>query len=100
MCGDKQVRLGEPAYKVLLALIERAGETLNRETLIARAWGTTFIEESNLRTAIASLRRALKDAGSARSYIATVVSEGYRFVEPVVFGNYVATQPSTPMQLS
>lgn len=100
MCGDKRVRLGEPAYNILLALIERAGETVKRETLIARAWGTTHIEESNLRTAIAAVRRALKDAGSARSYITTVAREGYRFVEPVVLGEAGAGQPGTPMQLS
>lgn len=100
LCGDKQVRLGEPAYNVLLVLIEHAGETVDRETLIVRAWGSAFIEESNLRTAIAALRRALNEADPTRPYIATVARGGYRFVEPVAFIDLSTTQRGIPLQLA
>src|SRR5258708_9327779 len=100
LCGGQQVRLSGPAYNVLLALIENAGEVVARETLIARAWGSIHVEESSLRSAIAALRRALTEAGSKRPYVATVARRGYRFVEPLVFGEPASSRRGLPAQLS
>lgn len=100
LCGGQQVRLSGPAYNVLLALIENAGEVVARETLIARAWGSIHVEESSLRSAIAALRRALSEAGSKRPYVATVARRGYRFVEPLVFGEPASSRGGLPAQLS
>jgi DNA-binding winged helix-turn-helix (wHTH) protein len=36
--GDKPVRLGSRAFDILTALVERAGEVVSKEELIARAW--------------------------------------------------------------
>ena len=36
--GDKPVRLGSRAFDILTALVERAGEVVGKEELIARAW--------------------------------------------------------------
>ena len=36
--GDKPVRLGSRAFDILTALVERAGEVIGKEALIARAW--------------------------------------------------------------
>jgi Transcriptional regulatory protein, C terminal len=71
-----------------------------RETLIARAWGSIHVEESSLRSAIAALRRALSEAGSKRPYVATVARRGYRFVEPLVFGEPASSRGCLPAQLS
>jgi hypothetical protein len=71
-----------------------------RETLIARAWGSIHVEESSLRSAIAALRRALSEAGSKRPYVATVARRGYRFVEPLVFGEPASSRGGLPAQLS
>ena len=46
--GDKPVRLGSRAFDILAALVERAGEVVGKEELIARAWPQTFVEEANL----------------------------------------------------
>ena len=100
LCGGQQVRLSGPAYNVLLALIENAGEVVARETLITRAWGSIHVEESSLRSAIAALRRALSEAGSKRPYVATVARRGYRFTEPVVFGEPASIRGGLPTQLS
>jgi predicted ATPase/DNA-binding winged helix-turn-helix (wHTH) protein len=100
LCGGEQVRLSGPAYNVLLALIDNAGEVVDRERLIARAWGSIHVEESSLRSAVAALRRAFKAAGGRRSYVRTVARKGYCFVEPVVFGEPVATRGGLPAQFS
>jgi predicted ATPase/DNA-binding winged helix-turn-helix (wHTH) protein len=89
--GDMPLHLGSRAYGVLLALVESAGQVVDKETLMTRAWGAIHVEECNLRTAIANLRRAL-DVGSRRTYVATAQRSGYRFVAPVTFASVSATR--------
>ena len=57
--GDRPVRLGSRAFDILAALVERPGEVLGKEQLIARAWPQTIVEESNLKIQVSALRRAL-----------------------------------------
>src|SRR5271165_6118834 len=81
--GDKPVRLGSRAFDILAALVERAGEVVGKEELIARAWPQTFVEEANLKIQISALRRALGDGQNGHRYIVTVPGQGYNFVAPV-----------------
>jgi predicted ATPase/DNA-binding winged helix-turn-helix (wHTH) protein len=81
--GDKPVRLGGRAFDILTALVERAGEVVGREELIARAWPTTFVEEANLKFQVSALRRALGDGQGDNRYVVTVVGRGYNFVAPI-----------------
>ena len=81
--GDRQVRLGGRAFDILASLVERAGEVVGKEQLIARAWPQTYVEESNLKIQMSALRRALGDGHGGHRYIATVPGRGYSFVAPV-----------------
>src|SRR5882757_1107377 len=81
--GDKPVRLGSRAFDILAALVERAGEVVGKEELIARAWPQTFVEEPNLKIQISALRRALGDGQGDHRFIVTVPGRGYNFVAPV-----------------
>jgi DNA-binding winged helix-turn-helix (wHTH) protein len=81
--GDRPVRLGGRAFDILTALVERAGEVVGREELIARAWPTTFVEEANLKIQVSALRRALGDGQGDNRYVVTVVGRGYNFVAPI-----------------
>jgi predicted ATPase/DNA-binding winged helix-turn-helix (wHTH) protein len=81
--GDKPVRLGSRAFDILIALVERAGEVVGKDELIARAWPETFVEEANLKIQVSALRRALGDGQGDNRYIATVVGRGYNFVAAV-----------------
>ena len=74
--GAKPVRLGSRAFDILTFLLERAGEVVGKEELIAHAWPQTFVEESNLKIHSA-LRRALGDG------VITVPGRGYNFVAAV-----------------
>ena len=78
--GEKPVRLGSRAFDILTALLERAGEVVGKEELIARAWPQTFVEESNLKIQVSALRRALGDGQGGHRYIVTVPGRGYNFV--------------------
>jgi predicted ATPase/DNA-binding winged helix-turn-helix (wHTH) protein len=83
VAGDKPVRLGSRAFDILTALVERAGELVTKEQLIARAWPGTFVEEANLKIQVSALRRALGDGQGDNHYIVNVVGRGYIFVAPI-----------------
>jgi predicted ATPase/DNA-binding winged helix-turn-helix (wHTH) protein len=81
--GDRPVRLGSRAFDILVALVERAGEVVDKEQLIARAWPQTFVEEANLKIQVSALRRALGDGHGGNRYVITVPGRGYNFVAPI-----------------
>jgi DNA-binding winged helix-turn-helix (wHTH) protein len=81
--SDKPVRLGGRAFDILTALIERAGEVVGKEELIALVWPTTFVDEANLKIQVSALRRTLGDGQGDNRYVATVVGRGYNFVAPI-----------------
>jgi TolB-like protein/DNA-binding winged helix-turn-helix (wHTH) protein len=77
------VPIGARALDVLGALVERAGEPVTRDEIIAAVWPVTVVEDNNLNMQIAALRRAL-DGGITTSCIQTIPRRGYRFIAPVV----------------
>src|ERR1700704_4796921 len=81
--GDRPGRLGSRAFAILAALVERAGEVVGREELMARAWPQTFVEEANLKIQVSALRRALGDGQGENRYVVNVVGRGYNFVAPI-----------------
>src|SRR6266567_7753985 len=82
--GDNPVRLGSRAFDILAALVERSGEVVAKQELIARAWPQTFVEEANLKMQVSALRRALGDGQGGHRYVVTVPGRGYNFVAPVL----------------
>jgi predicted ATPase/DNA-binding winged helix-turn-helix (wHTH) protein len=76
---DRPLRLGSRAIDILHMLLERAGETVTKDQLIARAWPNTVVEEGNLRVHVAALRKMLGER-----HIENVVGRGYCFITPVV----------------
>src|SRR3954462_14786060 len=97
--GDKPVRLGSRAFDILTALVERAGEVVSKEELMARAWPQTFVEEANLKIQVSALRRALGDGQGGNRYVGTVVGRGYNFVAPLRVDDPSRTVPA-PTALS
>src|SRR6202162_3226581 len=81
--GDRPVRLGNRAFDILTALVERAGEVVGKKELLARVWPQNFVEEANLKIQVSALRRALGDGQGGHRYVVTVPGRGYNFVAPV-----------------
>lgn len=81
--GGKPVRLGDRAFDILSALVERAGEVVTKEALTARVWPQTVVEEANLKIQVSALRRALGDGQDGNRYIVNVPRRGYNFVAPI-----------------
>ncbi|HUC71033.1 MAG TPA: winged helix-turn-helix domain-containing protein [Stellaceae bacterium] len=89
----KPLRIGSRALDILVALVERAGETLPKELLIARTWPDTVVDEGALRVHVAALRKALGDSRAGRRYVANIPGRGYGFVAPVTRER---ARPATP----
>jgi predicted ATPase/DNA-binding winged helix-turn-helix (wHTH) protein len=81
--GEKPCRLGSRAMDILTALVERAGEAVSKQELLARVWPDTFVDDANLRVHVAALRKALGDGQAGARYIVNVMGRGYCFVAPV-----------------
>src|ERR1700736_1471391 len=81
--GFAPVAIGSRALDILGVLIERAGEVLSKDEIIAAVWPGTVVEDSNLTVQISALRRVLDRGRSEGSCIQTVAGRGYRFVASV-----------------
>lgn len=81
--SGKPVKLGSRALEILNVLVERAGEVVPKEELLARVWPTTVVEEANLRVHVAAVRRALGDGQRGNRYIVNAAGRGYSFVGTV-----------------
>jgi DNA-binding winged helix-turn-helix (wHTH) protein len=81
--ADKAVPLGSRALDILIALVERSGELLGKDELMARVWPNTFVEPANLSVHVAALRRALGDGRDGNRFIVNIPGRGYQFVAAV-----------------
>ena len=81
--GGRPLRIGDRALKILILLLQRAGQVVTKEELIAQAWPHTVVEAINLRVNIAALRRVLRDGKPPNRFIVNVVGQGYVFVAEI-----------------
>ena len=99
--SDIPLRLGGRAQEILFVLVERAGEIVMKNELIARVWPNTVIEEGTLRVHVNSLRRALGCGKSGVRYVENVTGRGYVFIAPVTRREETRTPESgTPVPLT
>jgi len=77
------VRLGSRAFDLLLVLVERAGETVSRDTLFDLVWPDVLVSKVNLRVHISALRKVLDGEGDGSRFVITIAGRGYRFIAPV-----------------
>jgi TolB-like protein/DNA-binding winged helix-turn-helix (wHTH) protein/Flp pilus assembly protein TadD len=78
------VGIGSRSLDILGVLIERAGEVVSKDEIIAAVWPGTVVEDSNLTVQISALRRVLDRERSEGSCIQTVPGRGYRFAAKVI----------------
>src|SRR5687767_2555140 len=64
-------------FDLLLVLLENDGLILDHEQLLDKVWGETFVEQSNLKKGISSLRQALGENANEGLYIKTIPRRGY-----------------------
>jgi TolB-like protein/DNA-binding winged helix-turn-helix (wHTH) protein len=81
------VAMGSRALDLLQLLVERQGEVVSRDEIMVAVWRGTAVEDCNLSTQIAALRRVLDAHRPGPSCIQTVVGRGYRFAGEVIRAN-------------
>ena len=81
--GDKVVPLGVRALEILIALLERRGQLVSKQELMARIWPKVFVDSSNLTVHMSALRRALRDGRDGNRFIVNIPGRGYCFVASV-----------------
>jgi DNA-binding winged helix-turn-helix (wHTH) protein/Flp pilus assembly protein TadD len=76
-----RVKIEPKPFEVLLALLERPGEVIERDALYARLWsGVSADYRRGLDTAVKKLRQALKGSDDTQEYIETLPKRGYRLI--------------------
>jgi len=81
--GEEEAPLPPRVVAVLESLLERPGEIVPKEEILASAWEGAFVGEDSLTQAISQLRGALGDDPGRPEYIQTIPKRGYRFIAEV-----------------
>ncbi len=77
------VSLTPKAFDLLFVLVSRHGHLLEKEELFKAVWPDSFVEESNLSSNVALIRKVLGEGENGLKFIETVPKRGYRFVAEV-----------------
>jgi DNA-binding winged helix-turn-helix (wHTH) protein len=94
--GEQPVHLGSRALDILIALVERPGELVNKRELMARVWPNMVVVEGNLTVHVAMLRRAIRDGQTGNRYLINIPGQGYRFVAHVALLDDTDPIPQVP----
>jgi DNA-binding winged helix-turn-helix (wHTH) protein/Tol biopolymer transport system component len=92
------IRLREQSFRILLLLLEHAGEIVTREDLRKALWpADTYVDfDHSLNAAVMKLREALGDTAEKPIYIETIPRRGYRFIAPLAPVARVERENGTP----
>jgi DNA-binding winged helix-turn-helix (wHTH) protein len=93
--GDKPVPPGSRALEILMALLERPGELISRQELMARVWPNVHVGPENLTVHISALRLTLRDGRDGNRFIINIPGRGYKFVGSVI----TARQQKAPLAI-
>ncbi|HWH56398.1 MAG TPA: winged helix-turn-helix domain-containing protein [Terriglobales bacterium] len=79
---NRPLKLERLPMELLVLLLERDGQVVNRQEIIERLWGKdVFLDtEHGINTAIRKIRTALREDMERPRFIQTVSGKGYRFV--------------------
>ncbi len=84
-----RIKIREQSLRVLIHLLEHAGDLVSREELYRALWPSdTFVDfDHSLNTAVNKIRETLGDSAASPRFVETVARRGYRFVGEVSWEN-------------
>jgi Tol biopolymer transport system component/DNA-binding winged helix-turn-helix (wHTH) protein len=91
--SDESTKLEPKAMEVLVYLAARAGEVVDKDSVIRDVWQGAFVTNEVLTNAVWELRRALGDDAKSSTFIQTIPKRGYRLVAPVSFEEEPTASP-------
>ena len=88
------IRLPDQPFRLLLLLLDRAGEVVTREELRDTLWpADTFVDfDTGLNSIVRKLRDTLGDSAEHPGFIETLPRRGYRFIALVTTRSAIATR--------
>jgi TolB-like protein/DNA-binding winged helix-turn-helix (wHTH) protein/Tfp pilus assembly protein PilF len=83
--AGRALKLERIPLDILFLLVERKGQLVTREDIIAKIWGKdVFLDtDSSINGAIRKIRQALRDDPENPVFVQTVTGKGYRFIAAV-----------------
>ena len=81
--GAEEIHLSPKAFELLMLLVGNRARAVSKAELHQRIWPSSFVQETNLATLIAEIRRALDDAADEPRFIRTAHRFGYWFIGTV-----------------
>ncbi|GEP60400.1 hypothetical protein RSO01_75660 [Reyranella soli] len=66
--------------EILIALLERRGELVSKQDLLAQAWPNALAESADLTVHMSALRHALRDGQDGNRFIINIPGRGYCFI--------------------
>ncbi|MET0211214.1 MAG: winged helix-turn-helix domain-containing protein, partial [Burkholderiaceae bacterium] len=88
----EEVPMRSRTFDLLVVLAERAGQLVTKDELLDLVWPGLVVEENNIATQVAALRKAL-----ASELIVTVPGRGYRFAARPQAGADAAPPVAAPI---
>lgn len=83
-------------FDILVVLIRRQGQPVDKDVLLEQVWGDLAVEEGNLARNVSTLRKLLGEAPDDHRFIVTLPGRGYQFVGRVEILPIEVTQPPPP----
>ena len=82
--SGSEIHLSPKAFDLLTYLVVNRARAVSKSELQERLWPSTFVEETNLATLVAEIRRALRDSAGHPRFVTTVYGFGYRFAGELI----------------
>jgi TolB-like protein/DNA-binding winged helix-turn-helix (wHTH) protein len=95
----RRVQLEPQPMDLLILFVQKRGELVTREEIIAKLWGKdVFVDvDQSINAAVRKIRSALRDDPATPRYLETVIGKGYRFIGEVeIVGAAPADKPAEP----
>ena len=89
----RPVQLKSKIFDLLLFLVEKRGQLVEKDDLMREIWPNTIVEENNITVSMSILRKRLGEDRSGREFIETIPRRGYRFVAEV---KEISLDPKAP----
>lgn len=93
--NGEPVHMTRKAVETLLVLVERPGQVLTKEEIMAAVWAGRIVEDANLAQNIAVVRKTLGVAKGSPAWIETFPGRGYRLEGPVTTAAPVPASPES-----
>lgn len=83
----EEKHLSPKGFDLMTCLVENRARAMSRAALLQRVWPSTFVEDTNLASLVAEIRRVLDDSADDPRFVRTVHRFGYWFIGNVQEGD-------------